>query len=98
MLVYYQRPEFSDNKSTTANVILYAVDDKQLLPFLREVLGVQAVVEKNREIWRKNNIVFHLDQVKNIGKIFEIELQKKGKITKNDERIFQQYQKNYVHI
>ena len=95
-LVYYERPDFMDGKSVTADIGLYEVKDKQLLPFLQKSLGVKAVVEKKREVWRKANAVFHLDSVAGVGNIFEIELQKKGKITEKDQAIFKMYQKKLL--
>jgi adenylate cyclase class 2 len=91
-LIYYDRPEFKKGKDTASKIKLYEVKDKNLLPFLIESPGVKSIVEKKREIWRKDNTVFHLDNVKNIGKIFEIELQKNGKINKKDIRVFKNYQ------
>lgn len=91
-LVYYERPDFQGNKSITAKINLYSVNDNQLLPYLKEVLGVKAIVEKKREKWSKGNTVFNLDEVKGVGNIFEIELQKKGNITKKDKAIFKSYQ------
>ncbi|MCK5021752.1 MAG: hypothetical protein KAR54_00685 [Candidatus Pacebacteria bacterium] len=43
-------------------------------------------------MWRKQNTVFHLDTVKDVGMIFEVELQKEGEITKKDREIFSSYQ------
>lgn len=91
--IYYERPDFVSGKETAAKIKLYEVTDKHLLAFPRESLGVKAVVEKKREVWRKDHTVFHLDVVKGVGKIFEIELQKKGVITAKDKTIFKQYQK-----
>lgn len=91
-LVYYERPPFKRTKDTASKVKLYTVTDKQLLPFLEEVLGVKAIVEKKREVWKKANTVFHLDTIKGVGDIFEVELQKQGKITEKDHAIFKAYQ------
>lgn len=91
-LVYYKRPDFLKAKITTSKVKLYNVRDKELLQFLKDTLGVKAVVKKRREIWRKANTVFHIDTVKDIGGIFEIELQKRGKITAKDQKQFKVYQ------
>ncbi len=95
-LIYYDRPDFKKGEETKAKIKLYEVKDKYLLPFLKESLGVKAVVEKKREIWRKDNTVFHLDDVKGVGKIFEIELQKTGNITKKDTEKFNGYQKQLL--
>lgn len=91
-LIYYDRPDFVKGKQTAAKIKLYEVTDKDLLSFLQESLGVKAIVEKKREVWRKDHTVFHLDVVKGVGKIFEIELQKKGTITEKDKNLFKDYQ------
>ncbi len=75
-----------------SKVKLYDVKDSELLDFLSEVLSVKAVVQKRREVWRKANTVFHIDNVKGVGGIFEIELQKMGKITSFDRKQFKNYQ------
>jgi adenylate cyclase class IV len=91
-LIYYERPNFVKGKNTLAKIELYHVKDKELLNFLIGVLGVRAIVEKKREIWRKDNTVFYIDNVKNVGNIFEIELQKKNSnITKKDKNLFESY-------
>lgn len=95
-LVYYDRPDFKKGKEATAKIKLYEVKDEELLPFLKESLGVKAIVEKKREVWRKDNTVFHLDEVKGVGKIFEVELQKFGKIIQKDIDMFKKYQKELL--
>ncbi len=92
-LIYYERPKFVKGKDTASDIKLYDVKDKKLLPFLIKSLGTQAIVEKKREVWRKTNTVFHLDTVKSVGGVFEVELQKKGGlITEDDRKIFKSYQ------
>lgn len=94
-LVYYERPDFVVGKDTAADIGLLDTD-MHTLHFLEKALGVQAVVEKKREVWRKDNTVFHLDEVKGVGKIFEIELQKEGKIAESDKVLFKEYQKQVL--
>ncbi len=96
LLVHYKRPDFVKEKITTAKVKLYNVKDNDLLLFLSDALGVKAIVKKKREVWKKSNTVFHLDDVKNVGKIFEIELQKKNKITIQDKKQFKEYQNKFL--
>jgi adenylate cyclase class IV len=91
-LVYYERPNFVKAKDTTSDVKSYSVADNELLPFLEKSLGVKALVDKRREVWRKSNTVFHIDNVKGVGGIFETELQKKGRITMGDKKLFKSYQ------
>lgn len=95
-LIYYERPDFMKGKETAADIKLYEVKDKNLLVFLERSLGVQAIVEKSREVWRKGTTVFHLDDVKGVGMIFEIELQKYGRITTKDQALFKSYQDTLV--
>lgn len=92
LLVYYERPNFAKAKSTISRVKLYDVKDAELLSFLTETLGGKAIVKKSREVWRKANTVFHIDHVEGVGGIFEIELQKRGKITSSDRKLFKNYQ------
>ena len=92
-LIYYERPAFASGKDTTSAVHLYKIKDTELLPFLTTSLGLKAIVEKQREVWRKDNTVFHLDTVKHVGKLVEVELQKDGKITPEDKATFASYQK-----
>lgn len=87
-LIYYSRADFVEGKSTPADVKLYDVRDTDFLPFLKEVLGIKAVVEKVRERWRRGNIVFNLDQVKDVGKIFEIEITTTEEKKNQDEKVF----------
>ena len=87
-LIYYHRADFTEGKSTPAHVELYHVTDEKLLPFLEKVLGVRGVVEKTRERWRKGNIVFNVDEVKGVGKIFEIEITTTEEQRENDEKTF----------
>ncbi len=91
-LVYYERPDFVSGKDTSSDIALLEVDELTL-KFLEKSLGVSAIVEKKREVWRKQNTVFHLDTVKDVGMIFEVELQKEGLITEKDKEIFSNYQK-----
>ncbi|MBI4458056.1 CYTH domain-containing protein [Candidatus Uhrbacteria bacterium] len=91
-LVYYERPSFVSGAVTPALVKLYSVGDDMLLPFLEQCLGTRAIVEKTREVWRKGDAVFHLDTVKDVGQIFEVELQKE-EIVEEDRLEFQNYQR-----
>ena len=42
---------------------------------LAAALGIRAVVRKERELWRKDNVVFNLDTVEGVGQILEVEAQ-----------------------
>ncbi|MAZ56369.1 hypothetical protein CL653_01095 [bacterium] len=90
-LVYYERPDFIAGKDTKADIALLEANNETLM-FLEKSLGVTGIVEKRREVWRKDNAVFHLDTVKDVGDIFEIELQKESNITQSDLKLFSDYQ------
>ncbi|MCX6753345.1 MAG: class IV adenylate cyclase [Candidatus Nomurabacteria bacterium] len=95
-LIYYERPNFVKGKNTLAKIEVYKVKDAELLPFLIKVFGVRAIVEKKREIWRKDNTVFYIDKVKNVGNIFEVEMQKNSAMTQKDKELFESYKKKLL--
>lgn len=70
---------------------MYFVNDSSLVVFLGKIFETGVIVEKTREVWRKNNTVFHLDTIKGVGKVFEVEFQKKGKITEEDQMTMGKY-------
>ncbi|OGZ08488.1 MAG: hypothetical protein A3C93_02640 [Candidatus Lloydbacteria bacterium RIFCSPHIGHO2_02_FULL_54_17] len=98
MLIFYLRPDFAKHSATASRLLLYPVHDARLLPFLEAALGVSAVVEKNRELWRLGDTVFHLDRVKGIGNIFEIELRKSGSVAERDRKLFAEYQRRFTPL
>lgn len=95
-LVFYRRPEFSVTSATSADAIILHIKDKDMLSFLSKVLGVRTIVEKQRELWRKGNTVFHLDRVKGIGNVFEIEVWVRPKTIKKDRLNFDRYKKKLL--
>jgi len=96
MLVYYERPNFSARLSTKADVKVLTVLDSGLREFLSTAFGVKAVVEKKRELWRKGHTVFHLDTVKNVGKVFEIEVWTNPKTLSDDKVDFAKYRRQFL--
>lgn len=90
-LIYYERPDFVADNDTPADIALLKAD-QSTLDFCKRSLGVQAIVEKEREVWRKDHTVFHLDEVQGVGKIFEIEVQCADNVTEADEELFFEYQ------
>lgn len=94
-LVYYERPDFKENKANLAKVFLFPVKDKKLLRFLTEALGIKAVVVKKRELWKKDNVVFNLDDVQGVGRIFEIEVASSEGNKDKDQKVFNNYQKKF---
>lgn len=97
-LIYYERPHFVKGKETASRIKLHKIKDGFLLQFLKDSLGVKGIVEKIREVWRKENTVFYLDKVKGVGNLFEVELQKNGKITQKDKAVFKSYQDKLLPV
>jgi len=95
-LVFYKRPSFSAENITPSDIIVLSVKDKKILYFLSKALGVKVIVEKQRELWRKGNTVFHLDKVKGVGNVFEIEVWTRSKTLKQDQVNFEKYKERLL--
>jgi adenylate cyclase, class 2 len=71
-LIYYQRENKEGPKQS--DVILFKSDpEPSLKEILTKALGILVIVDKKREIYFIDNVKFHLDTVKNLGKFVEIE-------------------------
>src|SRR3989344_4447697 len=83
-LIYYDREDKTGPKQS--NVILYKTNpDSTLKDLLTKSLDILVTVDKQREIYFINNVKFHLDDVKDLGKFVEIEaIDKEGKIGKEN--------------
>lgn len=90
-LIYYERPDFTIESETESKILLYNVNDSNLLDFLTKSHGVLGIVEKTREVWRLDETVFHIDIISNVGNIFEIELQSTNTITQENIDMFNNY-------
>jgi len=95
-LVFYRRPAFSVASTTPSDVIVLSIKEKEILFLLTKALGIKVIVEKHRELWRKGNTVFHLDRVKGVGNVFEIEVWTKPKTMKQDQHNFARYKKELL--
>ena len=72
-LIYYR--ERQEAGARTSQVRMSSADDPGLKDVLEAALGCRAVVRKQRELWRKDNVIFNLDTVEGVGKIIEVEVQ-----------------------
>ena len=85
-LVYYIREDTKGPKKS--DVLLYNLPKKGtkiLKQILSNVLETLVVVDKNREIYIKDNLKFHLDSVKGLGEFIEIEaIDKESNIPQED--------------
>ena len=72
-LIYYC--EGQERGARTSRFQISEADDPLMGEVLEAALGVKAIVRKQRELWRKDNVVFNLDTVEGVGRIFEVEVQ-----------------------
>lgn len=73
-LVHYERTNQAGPKGS--DVILYHHKvDSSLKAALSKSLDVLVVVDKLRDVYRIDNVKFHIDEVKNLGSFVEIEAQ-----------------------
>ncbi|MCA9367140.1 class IV adenylate cyclase [Candidatus Kaiserbacteria bacterium] len=88
-LIYYERPDTLD-AGVQADVKLIPANI-ETLRFCETAFGVRGIVEKQRELWQKDDVVFNLDTVTDVGELFEIELQKDEELTATDRDLFASY-------
>ena len=72
-LIHYNRPNQAGPKQS--DFTLFKTENGSgIKDVLKKALGIKIVVDKQREIYFINNVKFHLDQVKDLGTFFEIEV------------------------
>ena len=71
-VVYYV--EGQESGARTSRFQIWGLNSTQTKDMLDAVLGVRAVVRKQREVWRKDNVKFNLDRVEEVGQILEVEI------------------------
>ena len=72
LIYYWDRQE---TNTRISRFQLWEVHDPQVVEMLNAALGSRVIVRKKRELWRKDNIIFNLDTVEDVGQIFEVEAQ-----------------------
>jgi len=94
-LIRYERIETKNLKKS--NIVLQKLgkDNSGLKNILTEQLGVEVVVDKQREIYFIDNVKFHIDQVVTLGEFVEIEAISHGSFT--EEELRSQCDK-YIHL
>jgi predicted adenylyl cyclase CyaB len=73
-LIFYQRPDDHSPKLSSYEVVRIA-QGQPLGPMLEQALGVRTVVRKRRQLWRRDNIRIHLDEVQGLGSFIEFEVE-----------------------
>ncbi len=82
-LIHYNREDKEGPKQSDYS--LYKTTPNSLLkPLMTKALGLNTVVDKKREIYMIDNVKFHLDNVKNLGKFIEIEVNGTDKSNKQN--------------
>ena len=71
-VIYYV--EGQEEGARTSSFRVWGLNGLETKDMLDAVLGIRAVVRKQREIWEKDNVVFHLDEVEGIGRVLEVEI------------------------
>ena len=72
-LIYYR--ERQEAGARTSRIHMARADDPDMRDVLEAALGARAIVRKQRELWRKDNVIFNLDTVEEVGQILEVEVQ-----------------------
>jgi len=71
-LIPYLRPNVRGPK-TSQYVVIPIPEAAKTKLLLRKTLGLEGVVEKNRELYLSGNVRIHLDRVKGLGNFLEFE-------------------------
>ena len=78
-LIYYERENLAGPKQS--DIRIYFPNGPDLKNMLMDAYGILTIVDKQREIYFIDNVKFHLDVVKDLGKFVEIEaISNDGKI------------------
>lgn len=73
-LIYYERPNKSESKISTYEIVkLDAESAQKIKSILTKSLGIKIVVEKERNLWMYENTRIHLDVVQGLGYFLELE-------------------------
>ena len=95
-LIYYERP--NQHGSRYSQYHLSQINDPSTLKtLLTAALGVETIVEKQREIWMFKNTRIHLDTVADLGEYIELETVFQGQ-TEAEAIAEHQHVKNTLHL
>ncbi len=80
VLIYYHRNNIPNAKQS--DVLLYQHQPEPALKaILTKALGIKITIKKSRKIYFIDNVKFHFDEVKDLGKFIEVEaIDKDGSI------------------
>ena len=75
-VIYYV--EGQESGARTSRFQIWGLNSTQTKEMLDAALGIRAVVRKQRELWRKDNVKFNLDTVETVGQILEVEIHREA--------------------
>lgn len=70
-VVYYYSTQNAGQRNVSFRV--WPIKDEIVKDMMDAILPTVGNVDKRREVWTKGRLVFHLDTVKSVGRVFEIE-------------------------
>ncbi len=95
-LIYYERP--NQNESRYSQYHLSKINDPSTLKtLLTAALGIETIVEKQRELWMFKNTRIHLDTVAGLGEYIELETVFQGQ-TEAEAIAEHQHVKDILHL
>ncbi|MCY3742392.1 MAG: class IV adenylate cyclase [Candidatus Poribacteria bacterium] len=95
-LIYYERPNQSESRYSQYQLSKVS-DPSTLKTLLTVALGVETIVQKQREVWMFKNTRIHLDTVANLGQFIELETVFQGQ-TEVEAANEHQYVKRILHL
>ena len=95
-LIYYERPNHSESRYSQYQLSKIS-DPSTLKSLLTVALGVETIVQKQREVWMFKNTRIHLDTVADLGQFIELETVFQGQ-TEAEAIDEHQHVKNILHL
>ena len=95
-LIYYERPNQSESRYSQYQLSKVS-DPSPLKTLLTVALGVETIVQKQREVWMFKNTRIHLDTVADLGEFIELETVFQGQ-TESEAIDEHQHVKDTLHL
>lgn len=95
-LIYYERPNQSESRYSQYQLSKIS-DPSTLKTLLTVALGVETIVQKQREVWMFKNTRIHLDRVTDLGQFIELETVFQGQ-TETEAINEHHHVKNTLHL
>lgn len=95
-LIYYERPNHSESRYSQYQLSKVS-DPSTLKTLLTVALGVETIVQKQREVWMFKHTRIHLDTVADLGQFIELETVFQGQ-TEAEAADEHQHVKRTLHL